>query len=64
MTPAQSTLASGVRSVAVAGDVTNSVIVTGDDVTIELRVDTDDALLAEPPRGSARAPLDASGRSR
>lgn len=41
-----STLASGVRSVAVSGDVTNSVIVTGDDVTIELRVDGDDALLA------------------
>jgi hypothetical protein len=36
-----------VRSIAVAGDVTNSVIVTGDDVTVELRVDGDDPLLAK-----------------
>lgn len=41
-----SALASAVRSVAVAGDVSNSVIVTGDDVVVQLRVDGDDALLA------------------
>lgn len=38
--------ADAVRSVAVAGDVTNSVIVTGDGVTVQLRVDGDDPLLA------------------
>lgn len=44
--------AAGVRGIAVAGDVTNSVIVTGDGVTVQLRVDGDDPLLA-----AARAPV-------
>ncbi len=42
-----SALASGLRSVAVAGDVTNSVIVTGDRANVQVRVDGADALLAK-----------------
>ena len=38
--------ASGMRSVALAGDVSNSAIVTGANATVTLRVDGDDALLA------------------
>jgi hypothetical protein len=61
-----SALASGLRSIAVAGDVTNSVIVTGDHVNVQVRVDGADALLAkllteaELPRKTPRPrPLDA-----
>lgn len=44
--------ASGMRSVAVAGDDTNSVVVAGDDVAVQLRVDGEDALLRNVLRGS------------
>ncbi len=55
--------ASGMRSVALAGDATNSAIVTGDKVTVQLRVDGEDALLASllrrsPSRTLRPRPLD------
>src|SRR4051794_34961206 len=58
MPAARTASAAGVRAVAVAGDVTNNVIVTGDHATVEVRVDGDDALLARllpfPPRTTSR----------
>jgi hypothetical protein len=47
MAGAPSAAASGLRSIAVAGDVANSVIVTGDHTTVQVRVDGADALLAK-----------------
>ena len=43
--PARRLVSVGERGVAIAGDVSNSVIVTGDGVTVQVRVDGDDALL-------------------
>lgn len=59
----RSALSEGARSVAVAGDVTNSVVVIGDHASARVRVDGPDALLAplrgQPPRARPRpAPLD------
>jgi hypothetical protein len=52
MTGAQATVTSAERSFAIAGDVTNSVIVTGDNNTVQVRVDGNEALLADLLTGS------------
>jgi hypothetical protein len=66
MAPPGSASAPGPRSVAVAGNITNSVIVTGDHATVQVRVDGQDALLAQllgggrlPRRTPRPPPLDA-----
>ena len=60
--PAREPVSAGVRGIAIAGDVTNSVIVTGDHATVQVRVDGEDALLARLLPAPGRTPRPAPPR--